>query len=1070
MSSQQSIGVGSRRARSGSIRATLFALAAFVASAGPAGAADWNEAATFDIPAQSLDTALLEFSKQAGIQVLATTQTVAGKMTPGVKGELIVEQALDALLKGSGLQYRQTGSHSATVGLSADKEAAAASSKPEMRLAQADTGAGTGAMGVVAPAAEAKGEPLEEVFVRGKPFTDANVDIVRTEDDVQPYYIFKGQEISEATVLNVEQYLKQRLTMNGTAISGADYGFPKYSEVNLRGLGNGQTLILVNGRRVAANEPGFWGAPQFDLNSFDPEMIDRIEVLPSSASAIYGGSAVGGVVNLILKRDFTGGSARMTYDTPLDQHAPVRGVFGSYGWALEGDRTHITVSAAYKDTESLRYGDRPDLIGRGYARVYDRVPDMLYGPGLAWWKGSTANISSADGSDLVLKDGTPLGSALTYVPFGTTASTPLADLQAGLLANAGLQDLTLPTDPRHPLSRNVLEVENETLSVSGAIRRRMTDRLEVMAEVFYNSNDSVLPDHWENVSAIPYLASSPVNPFGQDVIVSGIARASTVPFSHESKRMVGGFVLDLVGDWRMQGDYTWNRSESSRTPIGEDNSTAGAALTAATDDGSLNLFSDFSGQPALPTSQRIMAPFLTAADRSYYFGAVSLGDVALRMSGPIGALPAGRPNLTIGLGRREERVIGGVADQRGYGRSDYFPQSQRIASVYAEGLVPLVSPANAIPGVRRLDLQVASRFEDFSVSSGTMFRSTFPPDYEIDPDEVLVHEKVDYSATNETVGLRYQPFESLTLRASYATAFLPPGFSELLPGVVDPNSLLSVTDPRRGGELSFVPYVPGGNPDLEPLDAQTWTVGLIFEPTFMEGLRIGIEWFQIARNNLAFEPSPEQILADEDRYPGRVTRDAAAPGDPFGVGPITQLDLSLVSAEHVSTEGFDLSVGYRHETPRHGTFSIDLLGTVVDSFTRMVELGGESEEVVNQVWNGGPLDFRANATFGWQQGNWRLSWTAMHYGSYEQYPDPLYLIAQGGPTVPSQTYHNLLVGYRFGPAGGTSSALADLDVSLGIRNVFDKLPPFDVGGTEGYYSPFGDSRLRSVQLAIGKRF
>lgn len=1037
--------------------------------------ADLSTRVRFNIAPQSLSAALIRYAEQSQIQVTSVSNLVDGLNTAGVTGELRAVDALDVLLENTGLTYQKIDESTVAIRVASALQPTAgspaspaqsggAAAGERIRWAQADTA-------TVAPASSPledsqRREILEEIRVIGRPFTDANVDIVRTEDDVQAYYLFRGEEVAQSNVPNLEQYLKERLSMNSLARSSAEGNTNAgYSSVNLRGLGTNQTLILINGRRVAATEPGWWGASQFDLNSFDPSTIDRIEVLPSSASAIYGGSAVGGVLNVILKRDFTGGNFRLTYDTPLDTNAPVRGMAGAYGWSLEDGRTHITLNASYQETESLLFGDRSELIGRGFARVRERSPALLYGPNSPYAYPATTNITSADGSNLVLKDGTPLGSAMTYVPFGVSPQTSPADLRAGLLANAGSQDPTLPSLSGNPWSDRTLQVEPVVKFASGAARRKMTDNLELIGEVFYASRDAEHPSD-ANGLLLTYPASSPVNPFQQAVRVRA-PMENPRSYSHESLRVVGGFVLDLPHEWRVQGDYTWNKSESSISYMSYDAASASAASAAAAANGSLNLFVDTSAYPdALRPSV-----FQTQGDRIIGEGSTSLADIGVRMSGPIGHLPAGQPNLTIGLGHRVERMGSGLNEAGGLGRYTYFPQSQRVASVYAEGLVPLVAPSNDVWGVRRLDLQLATRYEDFSVSSGTSFRVTYPPNHVVDPNEVIVSQKVDYSATNKMAGLRYQPIESLTLRASYATAFLPPSFSDLLPGVFTGNYSV-VQDPKRGNQTVTVPFLLGGNPDLEPLSAKTWTVGLIFKPDFLPGWRMSLEWYRIERSDVTLQPTSRQLLANEDQFPGRVTRETPAPGDPYGVGPITQLDRSLISAANVSTEGVDFSLHYHQPTQRYGTFSVDLLGTAVDSFTQVLALGSPAQEAVNQIWNGGPLAFRANATVGWQQGNWSLSWTSLYFGSYDQFNNPLNIAAQGGTTVPSQIYHNFMVGYQFEPAGATSHPWSDLEITLGIRNVFNTLPPFDVGGAAGYgyFSPFGDARLRTAQLTLAKRF
>src|SRR5262249_47891111 len=140
---------------------------------------------------------------------------------------------------------------------------------------------------------------------RLKPFSNGNVDLPRTIDDAQPYYIFDSKTIQQSGAANIEDFLKQRLTMDTAAwsnVQSATSNFGNTSAISLRGLATNETLVLVDGRRRAAVTLST-GPVQPDINGIPLSAIDRIEVLPSSASGIYGGNAIGGVVNIILKKD-----------------------------------------------------------------------------------------------------------------------------------------------------------------------------------------------------------------------------------------------------------------------------------------------------------------------------------------------------------------------------------------------------------------------------------------------------------------------------------------------------------------------------------------------------------------------------------------------------------------------------------------------------------------------------------------------------------------------------------------------------------------------------------------------
>src|SRR5207237_8614471 len=126
-----------------------------------------------------------------------------------------------------------------------------------------------------------------------------NIDIRRTQNDAQPYVVFNSKDIERSGAATAEEFLKQRLTANSvteTASQGFDTPLGLNgggaSAINLRGLGANETLVLIDGRRVAPSYVQALGG-QPDINGIPVSAIDRVEVLPTSASAIYGGVAMG---------------------------------------------------------------------------------------------------------------------------------------------------------------------------------------------------------------------------------------------------------------------------------------------------------------------------------------------------------------------------------------------------------------------------------------------------------------------------------------------------------------------------------------------------------------------------------------------------------------------------------------------------------------------------------------------------------------------------------------------------------------------------------------------------------
>ena len=172
------------------------------------------------------------------------------------------------------------------------------------------------------------------------PFTDANMDIPRGINDVQAYYVIGRDEIENSGKVDLDDVLRDSLTQNTLSETNAQVDpsaltlqMGASSSVNLRGLGSSQTLILINGQRIA-NFANRGATFQPDINGIPLAGIERVEVLPGSASALYGGTAVGGVVNVILKRNYQGGQVSTSYQNTFDSDAPIRTINAIYGFSL----------------------------------------------------------------------------------------------------------------------------------------------------------------------------------------------------------------------------------------------------------------------------------------------------------------------------------------------------------------------------------------------------------------------------------------------------------------------------------------------------------------------------------------------------------------------------------------------------------------------------------------------------------------------------------------------------------------------------------------------------------------
>jgi iron complex outermembrane recepter protein len=1022
----------------------------------------------FNIDSEEAPRSLLEFGRQSTLQILFETEKVKGVITNAVHGSYEPIDALNVLLRGTTLVGREKAGGVLVVELQGKSRGTSKVSPPtdagSTQLVQsnaANTRASTGSPSGPSSSQAVQNDSanpnagLAEILVKGSRIM--NVDVTRTPDDPQPYYIFDSQTIEQSGATNAEDFLKQQLTMNTSFSANSqspNSNAGNTSSINLRGLGSTETLILIDGRRSAAvTIDGTSGQP--DINGIPLAAIERIEVLPSSASAIYGGAAIGGVINIVLKKNFSGGDFRYSYDYAGSGGAPRSTVNATYGFSpLSG--TEIMVSGQYSDGKSLTLGDRQNLFERGIANIIQNDPSYLYGTSSPF-PGATTNIGSVDGSNLVLKGGASLNSPITFVPPG---SAPGTDISSGLLANAGKYNLNLSPGFGPYGLRTPIDSTPSDKTLMATIRQEVSSQLDAFLDVSANTNSSRSVNPVSTLYSI--AASAAASPFQQDVNVS-FPTTLAPPFTTESETMRGtlGLIAKLGADWRLELDDTFSRNRFSY----DYDQTDGQAVLSDIQNGTLNPFVDTIAYPLA------MSKYLAPTSGG---GTSTLNDVALRASGSLFTFIGIKPTLTVGLEHRKE----------GFGNSDQFTtyplnpqdssdlhifaQSQDTDSVYAEALFPLLTRDAAVPLVRSLELQLAGRSERYSVDAGTPYVYLLPLQSYNPPQGQRA--SVRYTSTNPTIALKYTPVDEISFRASYSTAFLPPTSGQLLPNLkpICGGPCIPITDPLTGAHYN-VDFSAGGNPALQPQSSKDWDFGVIWTPTesILDGLRLNLQYYQITQPNYITTLSIQQIL-DNPSYAGRATRDPAT-------GRITVVDDSPVNATLYKTAGLDLSMDYRRETTV-GTFNFHAAGTRIDYDKRQFQAGGPLLEFVGFPGDGAEARYKATSTLLWQYNRWSTGWTVTYTGSYQQVGapgDPFFVTTyftapQGGFTIPSQTYHSIFGSYAV--KKGPSPLRSDFTIQFGIKNVFNKLPPYDVYNPSGFYSYYGDERLRSFWISIRKGF
>ena len=1061
------------------------------------------------IAPQALDGALEEFAERSGLQVIYLADVAKGKQSPGAEPDLSDQATLDQLLASTNLKYEFLNDNTVTLQTVADKGGDSESgngSPAPILLAQNRTSQTTSAersnlssesedLSVLDDDSKQTDQiRIPEILVVGRPL---NMDIPRNESDAQPFVTFDSEEIERSGAVSLDDFLRRKLPQNAT-IDSAFIAAPTpdvRSSVNLRGLGVDQTLVLVNGRRLSGVSSNFFRGIDFrqaDINGIPLSSIERIEVLPATASAIYGGGATGGVINIILKTDYDGLELSLAYDNSFESNSSITTFEASGGVSLEEDRTQLTFAISGSSADDLLSRDR-DFAAKSRALQLANNPDYYLGaprPPL----GALPNISTRPVFDLdhflqtgqirfvapnlVLDDGTELGSPITTVPEGYLGAS--SDGGAALVANAGLFNYALDENSRtfrggggQPLVTAV-----DRLSVSSTLRRRMTDRLELYGEALYTENIGSVPAILTSFDTADIPADAPNNPFQQNIRVSfpallpGLESETT----SESLSFAAGGVIGLPNNWRANFDA--NFVQNSYRIEGQFGIFT-LDLFDALADGTVDVIRDTTVSSPDISSLIARDPFVSDVDTVQ-------STISARFAGPLFELPAGMVRFNSLIEFRNEVVEDTVRTELiSFTRETaYFyepEQEQDVVSLYGEIVVPVISSDASVPFAEMLEFQAAVRYDDYSLKVLGDRSQRQRLDDPGDRPAVVERVSPSFSSTDFMISVRYIPIQGITVRSSFSTGYLPPSLSQLVSErEIDNDTFLA--DPQRGGETGVVTipeFLSFGNPKLDPEKSTSFSAGLILEPRFAPQLRFSVDYVRLDKEDEIAELDEQEILDREDQFPNRIVRapleNDAPPG--FTAGVITYFDSSLANVADSKYEFMDFNLDYAHQFEQLGTISFYANATKnLNAESRILS----TDEFINRVgFINGPREWAISAGAQWVFRDHLFDWSATYTDSTRIYSTSSQdgfvqdlILNQGSSKFDSNTVHDIqailpLSRYFGGEPGST-------ELRVGIRNLFNEQPEITPEGNTGgapraFYNGV-DPRLRTYYARITQRF
>ncbi|WP_426020344.1 TonB-dependent receptor domain-containing protein [Brevundimonas sp. DWR2-3-1b1] len=870
-----------------------------------------------------------------------------------------------------------------------------------------------------APAAE-----LEEVVVTGSLLRDPG-------PAVSPVVTLGRDELDRrgrATVAEVLVELPQNYAGSSTPLvqgAGSDRSGSNSvyaTGVNLRGLGPSSTLSLVNGRRLAGS--GFRG--EFaDVSALPSAAVERVDVLLDGASAIYGTDAVAGVVNVILRRTYDGQESRVRASAAQGGAEDIV-VSHLIGRTWSGGGAYL--SAEHQTTNAFSTLDRP------YTADGDLRP---YG-------GTDRRTLYSSPGNILAFDPAAGGYVSRYAirPNASGSATSLADFVAG---GANRQSLEQGGDIAPAIER---------YSAYARWSQTIGGQLDLSADLRFSQRDYTLLRGASagifNVSAANPHFLSPVGASSHLIGYSflndvGLARAAG------QSRSVGGTIAaryDFTSGWSLDA---YAALATERGEVGQRNRVnsrfVNEALGALADDpatsysaardGYLNLFG--AGEA---NSEAVLA-FISQGysggwDRS------RAGSVNLLAEGPLWSMPGGEARLAVGAQWRSDHFDTEATSFLSSAAPIVYEtpeRSREIAAVFAEARFPLVGEGNARPGLRRLDLSVAGRLERYD----------------------------DFGETaNPRLGLAWGPVDDLLLRATWGTSFRAPS----LPQIYDAAAVNGLFLSRPGGAQVLSLMLVGGNADLEPETAETFTAGFSWRPRGR--LHLDVSYFDTRFTNRIAQPvaaNPAGALSDPALAPfvtaiapaanpadlARVQGLTGLPGFP-SLYPLTTygaiVDARWVNTGAVKIRGVDLEARYPIALAG-GALTLEGTGSWVLEYDNRPTPASAVQDVIGLT--GYPARLRARIGASWTHG---AIGGGLHWSHSAAGRDRL------GARVGAWDTLDGRVSWTPGTGSGQGLRLA-----LTIQNLLDADPPFfDSANGYGFDPGQGNPYGRVVALQLIKRW
>ena len=929
-------------------------------------------------------------------------------------------------------------------------------------------------------------------------------------DSSLPLQIVTTQDFEREGINSPEQLISylstngngaDNLASNSDIVSGAQRGTNGLSAANLRGQGSASTLVLLNGRRVAAH--GLQGSA-VDVNQIPFAAIDRVEVLKDGASAIYGTDAIGGVINFITKTNFQGIQLSGFTDRTERGDGAINRLSATAGIGDLSTQNFNVIFAVSQSWNGILNGSDRDFVngnqpnrglsidtrGTPIATAFPNGPNAIFAPtgsllsGVPLFEAGATTPASGGINILDL----PGGAGCESVDGGMAYDEQLWANPAARFACAW--DTGRAATIQQPLKTFTFYGRGTVALGEHQIFAEVTgsdaDSSKRFSNNQYAGNTGGLPLYYPRnaitaatyddvykriVAAFPFVAAN----FGKPIAY----RWRNIPggrreYETNTKTFRAGLGVDgpLFDGWDYRAGGSYARSEANSVlgtgyhyrGVFPNAATATASGVPGARSGGLDQRAPTAPGASAPgivglLNSGILNPFsITQSDAALagldavsaegvrlYGGKYSVKQFDASVSGKLFRLPGGMVQLAVGADYRRETYGFDGSSAAVLGQPDIFnvafdninalnSVSRTVKAAYAELLVPLFKP---------LEISFAGRFDNY-----TGFGTTFNP----------------------KVTAKFQPVDWLMFRGSYNTGFRVPSFNQIFNGTTESanpgNTLVDFTTcPGRVVSVTIpgcAPITPdslsGGNRELGPETSKQYSAGVVFQPS--RRFSASVDFWSIAVDDVIGSLDIRQLLDNAEFFPDRIVRTN---------GIITLLDLRADNIGSRRTQGIELTL-------RGG---VDALGGLVTAGVdgtylvrkkeKLFPTAAYSDQIGIFTFSGDlGLRWKHNGFINFEKDKLTLSLSQIYRHGYKNQALPGSLSRPDfNRRVKSYLLHNVSAGYDLTRA---------LRVTAGVRNIFDREPPFAItydsntGSGSSWEPRVADPRGRSFTLLADVKF